>query len=922
MDLDCVSRPGVRAGVLAALAAIGLAGCATTAPAPGAGAGAPAQAAASAASAPSAARPTPPVPGQPPAFATVVKDATEIKGLITLWQKDDKVWIELKPEDFNRPLLFSPKLARGLGEGMVLAGSMIVSGSRLDDHLIEFRRVHNLVQLAAVNTNVLARDAKSPEARAVDEGFAYSLLASSAVVSQPHPQRKSVLIEAGPMFLNDMLGIGAALQRTYRQNYSFESRNSGFASVRGTDSQIVFNINAHYYAAALAQPPVGAPPGTPMPTVPQTLPDPRSMMLGLYISIARLPETPMTPRLADARIGHFTTPVLDFTNDLSRVPRQRYLRRWRLEKKDPAAALSEPVKPIVFWVDRSVPLKYRDAVMRAITEWNKAFERIGFKDAVVAKVQPDDADFDTLDVGVSSVRWLQTARPSFNGIGPVHVDPRSGEILDADILIDGNWGRVSRVIRSTVVDGGAADLVARLQLPRSPQEVAAMQHMLWCDDHDHAAELMRYGLEVLEARGDLLPDSPEAEQFAQAAVFSTVTHEVGHALGLRHNFRSSRAYSLEQLKDPAFTAANGIGGSVMDYPDINLPPPGVPFVRHGSPFRSAIGPYDFWAIEYAYRPIDAAQEKAELQRIAARSAERGLEFGNDADAFLGIDAEALQWDLGDDPVAYAESRIAIARDLIARQEQRGLPSDDNYAVLRRSVQWALRDLAGASGVLARQIGGLRTLRDHPGSGRDPMVPVPAALQRRALDVLARGVLAADSFRISPALQRRLAPDFFDRDEALADGGGATDYSVAGNLLVVQKTLLGQLMSDALAARLLDDEGKVDPRESGSAFRLSELYRRLTQEIWSELGAAGDIAAPRRELQREHVNRLAAQLLRPTAASRADARSLLRVEAQGLLARLRQAGKRAGLSAQARAHLADSADSLTQALEARLQRLGA
>jgi Met-zincin len=211
-----------------------------------------------------------------------------------------------------------------------------------------------------------------------------------------------------------------------------------------------------------------------------------------------------------------------------------------------------------------------------------------------------------------------------------------------------------------------------------------------------------------------------------------------------------------------------------------------------------------------------------------------------------------------------------------------------------------------------------------------MVPVAAATQREALEVLARGVLAADAFRLSPALQRKLAPDYNQRNAAVFGDGslGSTDYSIIDIVLGMQRALLAQLMSDGVAARLLDSEGKIEtaavPRHAkggGEVFRLSELYERLMREVWSELGSGGDIAAPRRELQREHVNRVSTMLLRPTATSRADARSLLRQQAQGLLVRLNAALKRPGLSAEARAHLSDSADTLAQALQAKLQRAG-
>jgi hypothetical protein len=933
--LDRFFRPSLLT-LAAALGALGLAGCTTTPAAPVASAGAAAAAArpalpAPAASAPSAAAPAaapapPPAPGQPPAFASVIKDAKEVKGLFSLWQKDERVWIELKPEDFNKPFFFAPKLARGIGENGIFGGSMFVPGSRVDDRIVEFRRVHNVIQLVAVNNEFIARgDAKSPEARAVAAAFAPSLLSSAPVSSSPHPERKTVLVDAGTLLLNDMLGIGAALQRAYRQGYSLEGRNTQFTQVRGKPDQVVFNIDAHFVTGSIAVPQPGTPPGVPQPTVPRTLPDARSMLLGVHIAIGKLPEKMITPRLADARIGHFSTTVQDFGDDLARTPRQRYVNRWRLEKKDPAAAVSEPVKPITYWLDRTIPVKYRDAISKGVLAWNAAFEKAGFKDALVVKVQPDDADFDTLDADAASIRWMTNAQPFFGAIGPSQVDPRTGEILDADIGIESLSSRSVRTLRSQILHGTAgadgADWAALMQSPEAQTAAPHARHVhsALCQHADFAAEQLGYAFDVLEARGELDPASPEAQQFVLDYLTDVTMHEVGHTLGLRHNFRSSRIYTDRQLSDAQFTAANGLAGSVMEYAPVNLPLPGR---SGGTPFQTALGPYDFWAIEYAYKPLASQEESAELLRIAARSAEPALAYGTDEDNGLGIDPESLTFDLGDDPVAFAAKRIEIARDVIARQETRVLKPDANYAVLRRSVNYAVRDAGRAAGILARQIGGIRTLRDHPGSGRDPLVPVPAAVQRQALDVLASGVLAADSFKITPATQRRLAPDFTERGEALFSGDASvsTDYSIIDIVLGMQRALLAQLMSDAVATRLLDSEGKIDGRAS-DGFRLSELYSRLTREVWSELGKSGDIAAPRRELQREHINRLASMLLRPTASSRADARSLLRVEAQSLLARINGASKRAGVSAEARAHLADSADTLTQALQAKLQRAG-
>ena len=891
-----------NAPAAAASAASGAAKAAGAAPSASSAARAPSGAASGAAAA------TPASPLRP--FAEVIKDAKQIDGLFTLWQKDDKVWLELKPADLNQPFFLSPRYKSGIGEGR-LYGGLFAS-----EVVIEFRRIHNQLQMLARNTDFLAQ-AGTPAARAVEAAFSPSLLASTAVLSLPHPERKSVLVEANALFVTDLLGTGMALQRQFRQGYSFDARNSAITAVRATPDLVVLEVLNHFATSSLSLPQPGTPPGTPAPSLPRAVPDARSLFMTLNYSIARLPAQVMPARRSDARVGYFTTTVSDFTDDLSRSPRQRYVNRWRLEKKDPTAALSEPVKPITFWLDRTIPEKYRAPIQAGVLEWNKAFEKIGFKDAIHVEVQADNADFDTLDFGRATIRWMTNSEPSFGAIGLSHKDPRSGEILDADIGIESLSSRSLRAAKAQVLG------TVGVQLPSAPDfsahSLRGLRAIDFCDYAEQAAEQLSYALDVMEARGDIDPASPEAEQFVEAYLKDTTMHEVGHTLGLRHNFRASRVYTEQQLADPAFTAANGITGSVMEYAAINLAAPGVPLEAQGAPFSTTLGPYDYWAIEYAYKPIDAAQESTELAAIAARSAEPLLAYGTDEDSFLGIDPESLQFDLGDDVLAFAGKRLTIARDLLRRQETRVLKPDQDYNLLRRSVVYALRDAGRAAGALTRQIGGVRTLRDHAGSGRDPLEPVPAALQREALDLLAAGFLSADSLNVSAGLQRKLAVDFDERADALFGGDtpAATDFSPAALVLDIQRGLLGALMSDAVAGRLLDSENKAP-----DALRLSELYRRLDGAVWSELTGKGDISAARRELQRDHLNRLTALLLRPSSSSRADARSLLRAQAVALLARINVAAKRPALSAEALAHLQDGAETLGQALAARVLRPGA
>nr|MDH4391822.1 zinc-dependent metalloprotease [Aquabacterium sp.] len=858
--------------------------------------------------------------GQPPPFATVIKDARPTHGLFSVWQKDERVWIELRPEDFDKPFFLSPKLRTGIGEGRLFGGLMLYAPT-----LVQFRRQHNVVQLVAINRLQVAQ-VGTPEARAVAAAISPSLLAASPVASAPHPDRKAVLVDLSAMLMSDLMGLGTQLQRAYRQGYAFDSRNSAVVGVRGQPGLLVLETNNHFATASIAvsQPPgaPGAPPGAPAPSVPTGVPDPRSLFLGLHFSMMQLPATPMAPRAADPRVGHFHTATDDYSDDLARSPRQRVLHRWRLEKKDPAAELSEPVKPITYWLDRNIPLKYRAAITAGVLEWNKAFERIGFKDAIVVRQQPDDADWDTLDAGVASLRWMTNREPAFGAIGPSHVDPRSGEILDADIGIESLSSRTLRNLRARVLGGtstaaAAQDWAELLQVagpPTAGQLASGLGHdPLLCRHADHGAEQLGYAMDVLAARGEIDPDSPEAQQFVLDYMKDVTMHEVGHTLGLRHNFRASHAISASRVADPEFTRREAFTNSVMEYAPVNLPRPGE---RAAAPFQATLGAYDYWAIAYAYTPFAPGQEAAELARIAARSGEPALGYGTDEDNFLGIDPDALQFDLGDDVLAFAARRFDIARDLFQRQETRVLKPGEDYGILRRTLGYAVRDAGRAAGVLLRQVGGVRTLRDFPNTGRDPLQPLPAADQSAALQMLSQRVLAADAFVVSPALQRKLAPDFFERSESLAV---PTEFPLGQTVLDMQRTILNRLMGDALATRVLDTEMKVSP--PAQPLRLSDLYGQLEADVWSELTSQSDIPQARRELQREHVNRLTALVLRPGLMSRSDARALLRSRSADLALRLERAASRKGLSPEARAHLADSAESLRSALAAPLQRAG-
>ena len=869
----------------AASAASGAAPVSAAAPAPGASAPA------------AAARPE---PSAPKPFDEVIKGATAQAGFFGLWRKDEKLWLEIAPEQLDKAFLLSVNISHSVGERRLYGSWMGPSW------LASFRKIGSQqIQLIAHNTNYVARGA--PMEAVIEQAFSHSLLASATIASAPHPQRNSWLIDAS-FLLGDIAGYSTQLERAFRLPYGLDRGNSFFEATRVTDDLTTLNARLHFATARLPAPPL-LPSPVPQPSPPSTTPDARSFFVGMVYNFTKLADAPMAPRLTDPRLGHFFDAVTDLSTDLDANPKRHYITRWRLEKKDSAAQMSDPKQPIVYWLDKNIPLRYRDSVEAGILEWNKAFERIGFRGAIVVKQQPDDADWDTLDSRHASIRWFTGADAGL-AIGPNHSDPRTGEIIDADIAMSDGFGRGAR--RFLVEDVGAT-----LGQSFAPQASAwaAKLHQSFCSYAQEAAAEMDFALDLLEARGDIAPEGPEAEAMAQAVVKDTITHEVGHTLGLKHNFKASTVVSQAQLRDREFTEKNGISGSVMDYNGFNV---ALANERQGSYNNTTLGPYDYWAIEYAYRQFEPGSEAAELNRIAARSNEPALAFADDADAGGlgandGIDPLVNRFDLGDDPLDFYKKRLQLSRELWQRvQERTPLPSDP-VARQRRVLLSGFRQLNRAAELVGKYVGGMYTVRDLPGTtGRAAYTPVEPAKQREALQFLATGLFNADSFRFKPQFLASLAPDYNEWER-----GGPVNIPAA--VLQVQTAALDRLLSPGTASRLLDLPLYVEAGQARDLISLPEVYGTLQNSIWSELKTNSEIDRLRRNLQREHLRRVQTLLTRGSPGLPPDALSLARLHATELQAQLKLASANKKLSIESRAHLQDSLGLLTEALRASMQR---
>ncbi|OBQ52551.1 zinc-dependent metalloprotease [Tamlana sp. s12] len=754
-------------------------------------------------------------------IADLTKSSKKSEGLFTIYQDSitGSIKMLISDDQIGKEFIYFSQVADG-----VMDAGRINRGSYKGSKVFKIEKYFNKIEFVTQNTSFYF-DPESPLSKSEHANISNGTMASIKVESYDK-DKGLYLIDANELFLDETL---AQIKPAARPGQSPTSFKLGKLS---KDKSKINAIKNYPENTDVAIEYVYSSPSV-LNNGSDAVADGRNVSIKIYHSFIAMPENKYQPRFDDPRVGYFLTEVNDQTATNS-TPYRDLIHRWDLQKKNPELALSEPVEPITWWIENSTPLEWRETIKEGVLQWNVAFEKAGFKNAMVVKVQPDDAEWDAGDIRYNVLRWTSSPKPPFGGYGPSFVNPRTGQILGADIMLE-FVHFTNRVFY---------DKVYNLATPEKAYNA---------DDHEFEDESMRscafadtmhnefmIANAVAEANG---ASDLELEGIKKEAMLALIMHEVGHTLGLNHNMKASQLFSPEQLADAEFIKGKCLTGSVMDYAALNITRDRS---KQGQYSDVAVGPYDVWAVQFGYTPFKTAKERHDLLN---ESTKPELTFGNDADDMRApgkaIDPRVMIGDLSNDAIRYSIDRIELSNDLMKTVKHNFAKTDESYQELRRVYYLLSGQKSTAAGVISRYIGGVYVDRAMAGQegGTQPYTPVSYEDQKRAMKALSDYVFAPDAFTAPNDLYNYLAMQrrgFNFREPE--------DPKIHEQILTYQKNVLTHLLHPHTLQRISDSE------LYGNTYKLSAVMSDLNNAIFKS-DISGNVNSFRQNLQLEYTQML-------------------------------------------------------------------